>query len=90
MDGEVSAVPADSVAHARRGAWSAGQADEFIHLLELRAVIHMPCAFQTHLQARVVHLLYDKTVVIGAIREGFSHSAKMWAVLVCCSYCCSR
>ena len=55
--------------------------EEFIHLFELRAVIHTLRAFQTHLQAHVVHLLCDNTVFVAAIREGFSHSEKMRAVL---------
>ena len=43
--------------------------------------MHTLHAFQTHLQARVVHLLCDNTVVVTAIKEGFSCSAKMRAVL---------
>ena len=81
MGGEVSTVPADAAACAARGAWSAAQAEEFIHLLELRAVIQMLRAFQTHLQTRVVCFLCDNTVDVAAIREGFSRSAEMRAVL---------
>ena len=76
--GEVSAVLADAAA---RAAWSAAQSEEFIHLLELRAVIHTLHAFQTHLQTCVVCLLCDNTMVVAAIREGFSRSAEMRAVL---------
>ena len=81
MGGEVSAVLADPAAHAARGAWSAAQAEEFIYLLELWAVIHMIHAFQTHLQACVVRLLCNNTVVVTAIREGFLRSTEMRAVL---------
>ena len=66
---------------AVRGAWSAAQAEKFIHLLELRAVIYMLRAFQTHLQTHVVHLLCDNIVVVTVIREGFSRSAEMQAVV---------
>ena len=79
--GEVSAVLVDSAKCAVCGAWSKEQAEEFIHLFELWAVIHTFRALQTHLQARVVHLLRDNSVVVVAIREGFSHSAEMRAVL---------
>ena len=48
MSGEVSVVLADAAECAAQGAWSAVKAEEFIHLLELRAVIHTLCAFQTH------------------------------------------
>ena len=51
--------------------------EEFIHLLELQAVKHTLHAFQTHLQVRVVYLLCDNTEAVAAIRERFSHSAKM-------------
>ena len=81
MGGEVSAVPADSADRTAHRAWIAEKVEEFIHLLELQAVIHTLHAFQSHLQARVVHLLCDNTVVIAAIRKGFALSAKMRAVL---------
>ena len=71
----------DSAECTAREAWSAEQVEKFIYLLELRAVIHAPRAFQMHLQAHVAHLLCDNTVFVAAIREGFSHSAKMRAVL---------
>ena len=81
MGGEVSAVPADVAVRAVQGAWSAAVAEELIHLLELRAVIHTLSAFQTHLQACVVRLLCDNTMVVAAIREGFSRYTGMRAVL---------
>ena len=71
----------DAAACAALGAWSAAQAEEFIYLNELWAIIHMLRAFQTHLETCVVHLLCENTMVIAAIREGFSRSAKMRAVL---------
>ena len=81
MGGEISAVLADAAARAMRGAWSAAQAEEYIYLLELRAVVHTLCAFQPHLQACVVHRLCDNTIIVAAIREGFLQSAKMQMVL---------
>ena len=91
--GEISAVSADSTEHAACGAWNLAQMKEFIHLLELWAVIHMLYTFQTHLQTCVVRLPCDNTMVIAAITEGLSCSTKMWPVLctlqlfVCFSHC---
>ena len=57
------------------------QMENYIHLLEFSAVLNMLHAFWTHLQSHMVRLLYDKTVVVAAIGEGFSCSAEMQALL---------
>ena len=48
--------------------------EEYIHLLELHAVLNMLRAFWTHLQSHVVRHLCDNTVVVAAIWEGSSHA----------------
>ena len=59
----------------------AAQAEDYIHLPELRAVLNMFSAFLTHLQSHVVRLLHDNTVVVAAILEGFFCLAELWALL---------
>ena len=45
---------------------------EYIHVLEMRAVLNTLTMFQEHLHHRVVRLLCDNSVVVSAIRDGFS------------------
>ena len=66
---------------AARGAWSAQHMQDYIHVLEMRAVLNTLTTFQEHLQHKVVRLLCDNTVVVSAIREGFSRSRDLREVL---------
>ena len=64
-----------------RGAGSPSQVAEYIHMLEMRAVLNTLTMFQEHLHHKVVHLLCDNSVVVSAIRDGFSRSQELHTIL---------
>ena len=64
-----------------RGAWSPSQVAEYIHVLEMCAVLNTLTMFQEHLHHKVVHLLCDNSVVVSVIRDGFSWSQELRMIL---------
>ena len=54
---------------------------EYIHVLEMHAVLNTLTMFQEHLHHKVVHLLCDNSVVVSAIRDGFSRSQELCTIL---------
>ena len=64
-----------------RGAWSPSQVAEYIHVLEMRAVLNTLTMFQEYLHHKVVRLLCDNSVVVSAIRDGFSRSQELRTIL---------
>ena len=54
---------------------------EYIHVLEMCAVLNTLTMFQEHLQHKVVRLLCDNSVAVSAIRDGFSGPRKLRTIL---------
>ena len=69
-------------ASAMQGAWAANIAGEFVHLLEMQAVLNMLHTFAAPLACKTVRLLCDNPIVIMAIRAGFSKSQQL-CELIC-------
>ena len=55
--------------------------EEYIHVLEMGAVLNTLTMFQEHLHHKVVHLLCDNSVVLSAIRDSFSRPRKLRTIL---------
>ena len=70
-----------SVPTVAQGAWSPSQVAEYIHVLEMCAVLNTLTMFQEHLHHKVVRLLCDNSVVVSAIRDGFSRSQELCTIL---------
>ena len=54
---------------------------DYIHVLEMHAVLNTLTMFQEHLHRKVVHLICDNLVVVSAIRDGFSWSHELRTIL---------
>ena len=54
---------------------------EYIHVLEVHAVLNTLTMFQEHLHHKVVRLLCDNLVVVSAIRDGFSRLHELRTIL---------
>ena len=54
---------------------------EYTHDLEMHVVLNTLTMFQEHLYHKVVHLLCDNSVVVSAIRDGFSGSRELCTIL---------
>ena len=54
---------------------------EYIYILEMRAVLNTLTMFQEHLHHKVVRLLCDNSVVVSAIRDGFSQLCELRTIL---------
>ena len=54
---------------------------DYIHVLEMLAVLNTLTMFQEHLHHKVVHLIYDNLVIVSAIRDGFSWLHKLCTIL---------
>ena len=54
---------------------------EYIHVLEMHAVLNTLTMFQKHLHYKVVGLLCDNSVVVSAIRDRFPRSQELRTIL---------
>ena len=54
---------------------------DYIHVLEMHAVLNTLTMFQEHLHHKVVRLLCDNSVVVSAIHDGFSWSRELCTIL---------
>ena len=57
------------------------QMQDYIHVLELCAVLNTLSTFQEHLHNKVVHLICNNTVVVSATCKGFSRLQDLHLIL---------